>query len=162
MKTEIGETEFRRIVVRPRRAPFMTLHYSLNDIEPIWIPGEFPLGKTQTRKVKLKLSGTTNSYFPPAMLEIGDLLCGARPPRPDYFITLLLTYPYSTVPINISPPKEGFWSDVPGSSIYGQIRIPLPKEAIALLRAVDGDSDYSYELTLENVAMENRTKRQKV
>ena len=140
----------------------MTLHYSLNDIEPIWITGELPLGKTQTRKVKVKLSGTTNSYFPPAMFEIGDLLCGARPHRPDYFITLLLTYPYGTVPLNIPPPKEGFWSDIPGSTIYGQIRIALPKEAVVLLRPVDGGSDYSYELTLDNVTMENKTKRQKV
>jgi hypothetical protein len=120
----------------------MTLYYSLNDIEPIWIPGEFPLGNTPTGKVKVKLSGTTSSYFPPAMLEIGDLLCGARPSQPDYFITLLLTYPYGAVPINIAPPKEGFWSDIPGSTIYGQIRIPLPKEAVALLRAVDDGSDY--------------------
>jgi len=36
-----------------------------------------------------------------------------------------------------------------------------PKEAIALLRPVDDGSEYSYELTLENVVMENRTKRQK-
>ncbi|SRR6266568_1666091 len=139
----------------------MTLQYSLNDIEPIWIPGEFPLGKTEDRRVKVNLSGTTNSYFPPAMLEIGDLLCGTRPARPDYFITLLLTYPYGTVPFNVAPPKEGFWSEIPGSTIYGQIRIPLPKEAIAFLRPVDTGGAYSYELTLENVAMENRTKRPK-
>ena len=96
------------------------------------------------------------------MIEIGDLLCGARPSRPDYFITLLLTYPYGTVPVNIAPRKEDFWSEIPGSTIYGQIRIPLPKDVIALLKPIDGGSDYSYELTLENVAMENRTKRQKV
>jgi hypothetical protein len=140
----------------------MTMHYSLNDIEPIWIPGKLPLGETQTRKVKVKLSGTTNSYFPAAMFEIGDLLCGARPSRPDYFIMLLMTYPYGTVPTNIAPRREdGFWSPVPGSTIYGQIRIPLPKEAIALLKSVDGGSEYSYELTLDNVAMEDRTKRKK-
>jgi hypothetical protein len=139
----------------------MTLQYSLNGIEPIWVPGEFPLHETQTRKVKVKLSGTTNSYFPPAMLEIGDLICGVRPSRLDYFIMLLLTYPYGTVPINIRPPREGFWSEVPGSTIYGQIRIPLLQEAISLPRRVDGGSEYSYELTLENVAMENRTQRRR-
>jgi hypothetical protein len=139
----------------------MTLDYSFNDIEPIWIPGEFPLSKTQTRKVKVKLSGTTNSYFPSAMLEIGDLLCGARPTRPDYFITLLLTYPYGTVPFNVAPAREGFWSEIPGSTIYGQIRIPLPKEAVALLQMADGGSEYSYEFTLANVTMQNKTKRQK-
>jgi hypothetical protein len=140
----------------------MTLDYSFNDIEPIWIPDEFPLGKTETRKVKLKLSGTTNSYFPPAMLEIGDLLCGARPTRPDYFVTLLLTYPYGTVPLNVAPAREGFWSEIPGSTIYGQIRIALPKEAIRLLQTADGGTDYSYELTLANVTMQNKTERQKV
>jgi len=137
----------------------MTLDYSFNDIEPIWIPGEFPLGETQTRNVKVKLSGTTNSYFPPALLEIGDLLCGARPTRPDYFITLLLTYPYGTIPLNVAPPREGFWSEIPGSTIYGQIRIPLPEQAVALLKAADGGSEYSYELTLNNVAMSNKTQR---
>jgi hypothetical protein len=137
----------------------MTLDYSFNDIEAIWIRGELPFGKTETRKVKVKLSGTTNSYFPPAMLEIGDLLCGARPSRPDYFVTLLLTYPYGTVPLNVSPAREGFWSEIHGSTIYGQIRIPLPEQAVTLLKPADGGSEYSYELTLDNVAMNNKTKR---
>jgi hypothetical protein len=140
----------------------MTLDYSFNDIEPIWISGEFPLGKTQTRKVKVRLSGTTNSYFPPAMLEIGDLLCGARPTRPDYFITLLLTYPYGTVPLNVVPAREDFWSEIPGSTIYGQIRIPLSKEAVTLLQTADSGSDYAYELAFVDVTMQNKTKRQKV
>ena len=141
------------------RGKIITLDYSFNDIEPIWIPGEFPLGKTETRKVKVKLSGTTNSYFPTAMLEIGDLLCGARPTPPDYFIALLLTYPYGTVPLNLAPAREGFWSEIPGSTICGQIRIPLLKEAVASLQIADGGSEYSYELILANVTMQNKTKR---
>jgi hypothetical protein len=79
--------------------------------------------------VSVTLSGTTSLYFPPAIFEIGDLLCGARPSRPDYFITLLLTCPYGMVPFNIAPPKEDFWSEIPGSTIYGQIRISLSKRS---------------------------------
>jgi hypothetical protein len=138
----------------------MILHFTFNDIEPIWIPGKFPLAKTESRKVKVQLAGESSSHFPP-ILEVGDLLCDARPSPPEYFITLLLTYPHGTVPLNAPPPKEGIWSDVPGSTIYGQIRIPLPAEAIPLIRETGGGGKYSYELTLEDVELKNKTKPRK-
>lgn len=137
----------------------MVLYFSFNDIEPIWIRGKFPLRK-KSRKVKVRLAGKSNSHFP-AILETGDLLCGARPSALEWKITLLLTYPHSTVSLNIPPPKEGEWSDVPGSTIYGQIRIPLPAEAIAHITEVDNDN-YDYKLTLENVELVNRTRARKV
>jgi hypothetical protein len=126
----------------------MTLQFTLNDIEPIWIPGNLPLAKTKSRKVKVRLVGKTSSHFPQNYIEIGELLTGARPSRPDYYITLLLTYRHST--------------DLPsGATTYGQIRIPLPAEAISLIRESDGGEKYSYELTLENVELENKTRRKK-
>ena len=135
----------------------MILHFTFNDIEPIWNSGKLPLAKTESRKVKVRLTGWSSSHFPP-ILEVGDLLCGARPSPPEYFITLLLTYPCSTLALNAPPLKEGIWSDVPGSKIYAQIRIPLPAEAIPLIREADGGEEYSYELILENVELENKTK----
>jgi hypothetical protein len=116
----------------------MVLHFTFNDIEPIWNPGKLPLAKTESRKVKVRLTGWSSSHFPP-ILEVGDLLCGARPSPPEYFITLLLTYPCSNA----------------------QIRIPLPAEAILLIREADGGEKYSYELILENVELDNKTKRPK-
>jgi hypothetical protein len=145
------------VLVRPNP---MTLHFTFNDIEPIWIPGTLPLAKAESRKVKVRLAGWSSSRFPP-ILDVGELLCGARPWPPEYFITLLLTYPYSTAALNPPPLKENIWSDVPGATIYTQIRIPLPAEAIPLIREADGGEEYSYELTLENVELENKTKTPK-
>jgi hypothetical protein len=62
------------------------------------------------------------------------------------------------VALDAPSPKEGIWSDVPGATIYAQIRIPLPAEAIPLIREADGGEEYSYELILENVELENKTK----
>jgi hypothetical protein len=137
----------------------MRLSFSFNEIEPIWIPGELPL-KRKSRRAKVRLGGKSDSHFPP-ILEVGDLLSGARPSPPEYFVTLLLTYPHGTVPFNLPAPKEGEWSDVPGSTIYGQVRIPLPAEAIAAVTESNGSS-YDYEVTLENVELENKTKYRRV
>jgi hypothetical protein len=89
------------------------------------------------------------------------LLCGARPSPAEYFITLLLTYRHSTVPFNLSPPKKGEWSEIPGSTIYGQIRIPLPSEAIAGVTESE-DIDYDYEVVLDDVELENKSKYRQV
>jgi hypothetical protein len=67
----------------------------------------------------------------------------------------MLTYPHSITPAPAVKDDSGWWT-VPGSTIYGQIRIPLTTEAIAQIRQVDDDG-YSYELTLEGVELVDRT-----
>ncbi len=69
------------------------------DFDLLWIDGKFPLKEKQDRKVKAKLSGKSDSNFPP-VFEIGDLLCGERqhPLPPQHAITLMLEYVHSITP----------------------------------------------------------------
>ena len=46
----------------------------------------------------------------------------------------------------------GVWCPVPGSPIYGQIRVALPPEAVEKIHRVSGN-DNTYELTLEDVEL---------
>ncbi|MEO6871473.1 MAG: hypothetical protein ABI233_04545 [Chthoniobacterales bacterium] len=133
----------------------MILPFSFGDVEQKWIDGPFPLKRSGNRRVKVQLTGKTSSYFPSAINKIGDLLASERPTPLQHAITLLLSFPYSTVPLGGPPAKEGEWADVPGSVIYRQIRIPLPREAISQIREVENEA-YSYELTLEDVQLELR------
>lgn len=135
----------------------MKLPFSFDDVDPIWIDGSLPLQK-KDRRVAVQLAGTSGSYFPRAVNKIGDLLLFERPSPLQHAVSLLLSYPYSTVPIGGPPPKDGEWSEVPGSTIYRQIRIALPADAISQVREVDGD-EYGYELTLNDVELEERNRQ---
>jgi len=90
----------------------MTLDYSFNDIEPIWIRGGLPFGKTETRKVKVQAVryNEFRIFHRPCSKWRFALRCQARRGR-TISLALLLTYPYGTVPLNVSPPREGFWSE---------------------------------------------------
>jgi hypothetical protein len=133
------------------------LEFSFDSIDQLWVDGKFPLKDKRNRKVKAKLSGRSNSTFPP-VFEIGDLLCSERPSPPQHAITLMLEYVHSITPAP-AVMTDG-WSSIPGSPIIGQIRIPLPAKAIAQIRnAGDNVEDYQYELTLDGVELENKTPR---
>ncbi len=133
----------------------MKLDFSHNDIDQLWIDGALPLQRKSDRKVKVQLSGKSDSPFPPAFGPLGDLLCGERPSPLQYEIMLLLDYPHSIVPAPAVQDANGWWT-IPGATTCAQIRIPLPSEAIAQIREVEGDG-YSYELTLEDVELVNKT-----
>ena len=134
----------------------MQLNFTFNEIDQLWIDGKLPFRVKPDHKVKLQLSGTSASVFPP-ILEIGDLLCSERPSPLQHAVTLLLAYTQSTVPITATPAKRDGWYDIPGSMIYGQIRIPLSLEAISQIREVDGEG-YNYELSLRDIELTNKTK----
>lgn len=125
--------------------------FSRSDIAPIWIDGSLPLEQKGGRRVKVSLTGKSDSPFPPALLPYGDLLRGERQSPLQHFIMLLLEYPHSVTP-SPAVQDEGGWWTVPGSTVIGQIRIPLPAEAIAKIRAVDADN-HNYELALEGVEL---------
>ena len=127
----------------------MKLEFSLNDIDPLWIDGSLPLPSKIDNKVKVELTGESDSFFP-SVLPLGDLLCMERPSPLQHAITLILTYPRSVTPAPAVKRDNGWW-------IYGQIRIPLASEAIAQIREIDGDG-YGYELALENVQLVSKTK----
>jgi hypothetical protein len=129
--------------------------FSFDSIDQLWIDGKFPLKDKRNRKVKAKLSGKSDSNFPP-VFELGDLLCSERPSPLQHAITLMFEYVHSITPAP-AVVTDG-WSTIPGSPIIGQIRIPLPAGAIAQIQdADDGAEGYQYELTLDGVELVNRT-----
>jgi hypothetical protein len=136
----------------------MKLDYSFKDIKPCWFSGDLPFPDMRTERVKVRLSGRSSSDFPPCF-EIGDLLGYTRHSRQESAVTLLLTYHHSNVPLRTSPPPVGEWYPCPGAPIYGQIRVALSPEAVRQIRAASAN-DYRYELTLENVELNDVTKRQ--
>lgn len=133
----------------------MKLNFSHEDIDQLWIDGALPLQRKPNRKVKVQLTGRSDSPFPPAFGPLGDLLSGERPSPLQHEIMLLLNYPHSIFPAPAVKDESGWWT-IPGTTAYAQIRIPLPSEAIAQIREVEGDG-YSYELTLEDVELVNKT-----
>jgi hypothetical protein len=131
----------------------LELNFSFGSIDPLWIDGKCPISHGGGRKVKVTLSGVANSTFPPIFL-IGELLCSERPSPVQHAITLLLEYAHSITP-SPAVKKDGWWT-VPGSPVIGQIRIPLPTEAIAQIRAKEDNTDeYDYQLALANVKLVN-------
>lgn len=135
----------------------MKLKYSFNGIEPHWFAGELPFREMRTERVKVRLTGRSSSDIP-LFLEIGDLLTYSRELPRESAVTLLLTYYHSTVPPSDSPPPMGVWHPVPGSLIYGQIRIALTPEAVGRIHSDSGDG-YNYQLTLEDVELIDVTRR---
>ena len=136
----------------------MNLNYSFNGIEQHWFDGDLPFPDMRTEHVKVHLSGQSSSHFPP-FFPIGDLLASSRSsPKQQAAVTLVLTYHHKNVPLSTSPPREGEWEDVPGSPVYGLIGIPLPPDAVRLIRRVSAN-DHGYELALENVQLTNVTKK---
>jgi hypothetical protein len=135
------------------------LEFSLDDIGQLWIDGKLPstLRRTKRRDVKAQLAGKSDSPFPPALVPVGDLLCSERPSPLQHAVTLLLTYPHSITTAPAVEDGNGWWS-IPGSTVYGQIRIPLSPEAISQIRQIDGDG-YQYELDLKDVELVNKTPR---
>jgi hypothetical protein len=135
----------------------MKLDFSYGHIDQLWIDGALPpmLKQGKNHKVKAQLAGKSDSPFPHAKVPVNDLLMSERPSPLQHAVTLLIDYPHSITP---SPAvrDEGGWWTVPGSTVYGQIRIPLSSEAIAQIRKVDGDG-YSYELTLDGLELTNKT-----
>ena len=113
----------------------MKLYYSFNTNEPLWFPGDLPFPARPLERVKVRLQGSVSSHFPP-FLETGDLLTRHRPSPSESAVTLLLTYQYGTVPPRTSPEPEKDWHPVPGSPIFGQIRIALSPEAVGHIRKV--------------------------
>lgn len=135
----------------------MKLPFSFDDVEPIWIDGGLPIRKSNCN-VNVRLAGQSDFYFPRALSKVGHLLCRERPSPLQHAVTLLLNYPYSNVPVGGPPPREGEWSDVPGSTIYRQIRLALPNEAVQQIREVE-DYDYGYELLLKDVQLEHHPRQ---
>lgn len=127
----------------------MILHYSFKDIEPVWYSGALPFPEMRSPKAKIYLEGNSAGSFP-AVFEIADLLTKHRISTNESAITVLFTYVAGIVPQNPHPPKPGVWSSVPGTKIFGQIRMPLPEEAVHLIKKVDGES-YEFELRLLNI-----------
>jgi hypothetical protein len=127
----------------------MKLEFSLNDIDPLWIDGSLPLRSKINNRVKVELTGESDSFFP-SVLPLGDLLCMEQLSPLQHAITLILTYPHSATSAPEVKRDNGWW-------IYGQIRIPLPSEAIAQIREING-AGYGYELALKNVQLVSKTK----
>jgi hypothetical protein len=137
----------------------MKLEFSLGDIGQLWIDGALPptLREKKDNNVKAQLAGRSDSPFPPTMVPVGDLLLSERPSPLQHAVTLLLSYPHSITPSPAVKDENGWWT-IPGSTVYGQIRIPLSSEAIAQIREVKADG-YSYELTLDGIELTNKTPR---
>jgi len=132
----------------------MKLDFSLGSIQTAWIDGQLPnmLRQVQSPRVKVQLSGKSDSRFPGAMMPIGDLLCSERPkPKLQHGVMLLLSYPHSITPSPAVQGKDGWWT-VPGSTVWGQIRIPLSSEAIAQIHKVEAD-DHQFELELKDIEL---------
>jgi hypothetical protein len=124
----------------------MTLHYSFKNIDPIWYSGALPYPEMRAPKVKIYLAGNSAGYFPP-VFEIADLLTYHRKSTNDSAITVLFTYVAGIVPQHPHAPENGVWSSFPGTQIFGQIRMPLPEEAVRLIKKADGEI-YEFELRL--------------
>lgn len=138
-------------------ATSMRLDYSFNDIATLFQPGDFPFPDMRTEKVKVSISGSSDSRFPP-IFAIGDLLCHWRPTN-EIGITLLLRYQAGITPPSNEPPSCDEWTPVSNSPIYGQIRVSLTPEAIKQIRKPPGDGDgYDYELTLQDVQFTDKTR----
>ena len=137
----------------------MKLDFSRSGIAQLWIDGALPamLKQTKGRDVRTELAGKSDSPFPPALMPVGDLLCSERPKPLQHAVTLLLSYPHSVTLAPAMQDDNGWWT-MPGSTIYGQIRIPLPSQAIAQIRQMEGDG-YQYELNLKDVELVNKTPR---
>jgi len=135
------------------------LDFSLGSIQPAWIDGRLPdmLRQAQTPRVKVQLSGKSDSVFPRSMMPVDDLLCSERPKPLQHAVTLLLSYPHSITASPAVQDESGWWT-MPGSTVWGQIRIPLSSEAIAQVRQVEAD-DHQYDLDLKDVELTNKTKR---
>jgi hypothetical protein len=133
----------------------MQLTFAVNrSIRPAWIDGPLPNGLRlkRTPRVKVDLSGKSDSHFPRSMMPIGDLLCSERPkPKLQHGAMLLLSYPHSITTSPAVQGEDGWWT-VPGSTEWGQIRIALSPEAIALIRQVEAD-DHDFELKLKDVEL---------
>lgn len=133
----------------------MKLDYSFNDISTLFQPGDLPFPDMRTEKVKVSISGSSDSRFPP-IFSIGDLLCHWRPTN-ETGITLLLRYQAGITPPSNKPPSCDEWTPVPNSPIYGQIRVALTPEAVKQIRKAPGDG-YDYELTLQDVQFTDKTR----
>jgi len=135
----------------------MKLNFSFDDIDQLWIDGPLPptLREKKGRDVKFHLAGESDSPFPSTLRSVGELLRSERPSPLQHAVTLLLDYPHSITPSPAVKNENGWWT-IPGSTVYRHIRIPLTKEAIAQIRAVDGDG-YEYELALKGVELINKT-----
>jgi hypothetical protein len=143
--------------MNPGLTSMIKLNFSLGAIDQLWIDGALPsmLREKKDNNVKVQLSGKSDAPFPPAIVPVGDLLRSERPSPLQHAVTLLLAYPHSIIPAPAVKDDSGWWT-MPGSTRYGQIRIPLTAEAIAQIRAIDGDG-YDYELVLEGVELANKT-----
>jgi hypothetical protein len=135
----------------------MKLDFSLGEIDQLWNEGALPamLKETKGRSVKVQLSGKSDSPLPPSIVPIGDLLSSERPSPLQHAVTLLLSYPHSLTPAPSVREENGWWT-IPGSTIYGQIRIPLTTESIALIEEADGEG-FQFELKLNDIDLSNKT-----
>jgi hypothetical protein len=138
-----------------RRLLRMKLNYSFSFIEPHWFSDDLTVSERLMGRVKVRLLGKSPLYFP-AFFEIADLLTNHSASLKRSAVTLLLTYHHSTVPSRTSPMAEGVWHPIPGSPVYGQIRVALPPEAVKLIRPVSAE-DHDYELVLDNVELTDVT-----
>jgi hypothetical protein len=134
----------------------MNLDYSFHLIPSLWHDGALPHPGMNIEKVKVDLQGTTNGPFPP-IFSLGDLLCQQRSkPKQQHAITLLLTFIAGQNPPSTQPPAHGVWTPVPGESIYGQIRVALPEQAILAIQKAD-HPESPFKLILSNVSFNNVT-----
>src|SRR5438046_6639561 len=109
----------------------MKLDFSFDTHKQLWIDGALPpaIKQGKDRKVKVQLVDAKSVSPFPHVFSIGDLLPGERPSPLQHEVTLLLTYPHSITPSPAVQDEDGWWT-VPGSQVYGQIRVPLSAEAI--------------------------------
>jgi len=133
----------------------MTLDYSFGAVPQIWFSGGLPYDGMKTEKVQVTLPGTSDGPFPPTF-KIGDLLCYHRPSPDEWAVVLLLQYHAGTNPPMPTAPPLGAWHPAPGAPIIGQIRIPLPPDAVRQIKRNPGEG-YDYELTLRDVRLRNVT-----
>ena len=141
--------------VIPQTVPVITLTFSrqFNGISPLWLSGPLPFSSAENRHVRVNFVNILAAIgFPASYYEKGQLLCHERPSPLQHAVTLLLTYPLATVSSGPVAPKPGEWTDVRGSTVYGQILIPLPAEAVAAIRSLPS-SDCALELELQRVEL---------
>lgn len=133
----------------------MNLNYSFSSIDPLIISSPSPIRTEANEKILVDIDGTSDGPFP-ACLREADLLSYGDSDGTSHGYTLLLTYVSGRTPPSASPCKIGEWKPMPDSLIFGQIRVPLPAEAIRLIHrdSISG----RLTLSIPGAVMRNATK----
>ncbi len=108
----------------------MKLNYSFNQVTPILVPGDAPLKIRSGEKIQVCIDELTGNWLSPSFNA--ELLTEGEPGKTHGY-TLLVNIQIGITPPSNMTAKPGEWTEVPNSPIFGQMRIPLPEDAIKLL-----------------------------